>query len=113
VDAFEIDALAPYRRLMIAVLVQAVYDLHRSRHLSSRCWFSGDAHLTRVEWWFTSRDRRWAFSFENICQLLDLDIDTIRRTLQFGADCTSPQRASREGECGLPRSELQHPVQVR
>ena len=32
-----------------------------------------------------SKDRVWPFSFENLCDALDLDADTLRRALLWGA----------------------------
>jgi hypothetical protein len=47
--------------------------------------FSGRVSLRRlreVERWFESRDDAYIFSFERICQVLNLDADYIRRGLK-------------------------------
>jgi hypothetical protein len=67
---------------MLAVLESALSDwlLRRETRVAPR-------HGTPVAveedlpGWFASTDRRWPYSFENICAALGLDADGIRRRL--------------------------------
>ena len=68
----------PEKRLVIAILEDAV-DCFR-KHLWAR------DHKARQlfedsEAWILSEDREWPFSFENICELLDLNPEYLRRGL--------------------------------
>jgi hypothetical protein len=69
-------------RLMLGVLRDAV-DLYcraadPGRRVTPR-------ERREVRSWFESRDRRWLFSFERICEALDLDSDYVRRGLHTKA----------------------------
>ena len=69
-------------RLMLGVLRDAI-DLYcraadPSRYVSPR-------ERREVRSWFESRDRRWLFSFERICEALDLNSDYVRRGLHSKA----------------------------
>jgi hypothetical protein len=64
---------SPEVRLAAAVLEQAVDDPVRWRRRGKeRC--TADA-----PGWFARTDRAWPFSFENLCELLELDADAVRR----------------------------------
>src|SRR5213596_1449259 len=66
------------RRLMIAVLEDAV-DVYR-KQAGAR-----DARTQQLfreaEDWIEDPDRTWLFSFENICDVLDIDSSYVRRGL--------------------------------
>jgi len=72
----------PEAELMRAVLEAAIADRMMEGYTAAitrngkRIRPSDDA--TR---WFLSRDRRWPFSFENVCAALELDAGAIRRRL--------------------------------
>lgn len=74
----------PHRRLMAAVL-QTVLDDCRG---TSRQRKTGAGPATDVQAarhaiaYLASKDRVWPFSFENICEALGLDPDSLRRELQ-------------------------------
>ena len=71
-------ALSPERRLMLAVLEEAVLTL--VKHRSHRSDHAG--RLVRdAERWITATDSRWPFAFANICAALHLDPDYIRKGL--------------------------------
>jgi hypothetical protein len=75
------------RRLMIAVLEDAVNVY--LKHDGGR----GAPHeelFREAEEWIENRDASWLFSFENICHVLDLQPDYLRRGLHAGR-----QRAGR------------------
>lgn len=77
------------KRLMIAILEDAVavYLGHREPTTSKRRRLFRD-----TERWLRSRDTTWVFSFERICEMLDLDPAWIRRGL----------RRRREALTGVP-----------
>jgi hypothetical protein len=66
------------RRLMIAVLEDAV-DVYRKQHGAQDP--RGKVLFQEAEQWIENTDPTWLFSFENICHVLDLDAQYIRRGL--------------------------------
>lgn len=62
-------------RLMIALLEDAIDICCRPPWRRS----SGRRILRETEVWIASPDRSWVFSFERICEALDLDPDSVRR----------------------------------
>ncbi len=72
------DPALPERRLMAAVLAQALEDHRRSvndkRPAAQRL-------LRRTRAWFRADEPNWPYSFTRICAALDLDADTIRARL--------------------------------
>jgi hypothetical protein len=67
------------RRLMIAVLEDAV-DVYRKQAAATEA--RGQQLFREAEEWIDDTDRTWLFSFENICDVLDLDADYLRRGLR-------------------------------
>jgi hypothetical protein len=69
-------ALQPEKRLMLAVLEHAVWQLlHRP----------SDGQVVEVEAWIASEAVDWPFSFLNVCQALGLDAGCIRDGLRRAA----------------------------
>jgi len=68
----------PERRLVVAVLQDAVDCFQK--HLWAR---DRKAHQLFVdaEEWIISEDRSWPFSFENVCDLLQINAEYLRRGL--------------------------------
>ena len=66
------------RRLMIAVLEDAV-DVYRKQAGSRDP--RGQALFQDAEQWIEDADRTWLFSFQNICDVLDIDSEYLRRGL--------------------------------
>src|SRR5438128_8659286 len=66
------------RRLMIAVLEDAV-DVYRKQAGARE--HRGQQLFADAEEWIENRDRTWLFSFENICDVLDIDASYVRRGL--------------------------------
>ncbi|TMA39085.1 MAG: hypothetical protein E6J79_04540 [Deltaproteobacteria bacterium] len=65
----------PEKRLMLAVLEQALATLGRCAHAPG----GHGRHLVReVERWVASTDTRWPFAFQNICDTLGVDAGYIR-----------------------------------
>jgi hypothetical protein len=68
------------RRLMIAVLEDAV-DVYRKQAGAKDA--RGQQLFQEAEEWIEDRDRAWLFSFQNICDVLDLDAEYLRRGLHL------------------------------
>jgi len=75
-------SLRPEQRLMCAVLEEALIELAGTRVAAPSPW---RAHRNRQELlaWFASPDRSWPFSFENICDAIDLDPAQVRAGLRI------------------------------
>lgn len=70
--------LEPEKRLMLSVLEDAVACFQK--HLFSRDP-RGRALFRNAEEWIEEEDSDWLFSFENICEVLDLDPHYVRQGL--------------------------------
>lgn len=80
----------PERRLVLAILQDAVgcYQKHLfARDLKSQQLFRD------AEEWILSEEREHFFSFENICQLIDIEPEFLRRGLLEWARLRRSQRA--------------------
>src|SRR5256886_7406388 len=71
------------RRLMIAVLEDAV-DVYRKQAGAQEA--RKQQLFREAEEWIEDRDRTWLFSFENICDVLDIDSSYVRRGLHAWKD---------------------------
>ncbi|HEV8715782.1 MAG TPA: hypothetical protein VGX03_23505 [Candidatus Binatia bacterium] len=70
--------ITPEKRLMLAILQDAVACLEKGLFRTShRC--SRPAY--EAAQWIAQRDRTWLFSFENICDNLNLDAEALRQRL--------------------------------
>ena len=75
----------PERRLMIAVLEEGVNDYLKNvgaRDPHRRALFADAEH------WIEDRDASWLYSFENICNVLGIESDYLRRGLHAWRDRT-------------------------
>jgi hypothetical protein len=80
---------SPAQQLALAVLEQALADLERRRAvprpLALPESMGGSRSLVEgVEGWFASDDTGWLFSFENVCALVGIDAEAVRRKLGIG-----------------------------
>jgi hypothetical protein len=66
------------RRLMIAVLEDAV-DVYRKQAGARDP--RGEQLFREAEEWIEDQDQSWLYSFRNICDVLDIDADYLRRGL--------------------------------
>jgi len=70
--------VTPEKRLMLAILQDAVACLEKGLfRTSQRC--SRPAY--EAAQWIAQRNRTWLFSFENICDNLNLDAEALRQRL--------------------------------
>jgi hypothetical protein len=77
-------AAEPERRLMAAVL-QGVVDDHWGSVYRGAAGYGSQTNLRRLRAavaYVASRDRRWPFSFENLCEALSLDSGRLRHELR-------------------------------
>jgi hypothetical protein len=80
------------RLLMIAVLEDAVHTYLKTAHAEDperRALFAETAA------WFADRDASWFYSFENVCAVLDLNAEYLRRGLR---ERTRPAATTVEAE---------------
>jgi hypothetical protein len=73
------EHLEPERALIAAILEDAVHEYRkysRSRDLK------GKERFREAEEWIMDKGNDWIFSFDNVCELLGLDPDYIRRGLR-------------------------------
>jgi hypothetical protein len=76
---FEDALLEPEKRLMLAVLEDAIECFQD--HYAARCGNSRRAFVDAERWIFgTNRD--WVFGFENICSALGFDPEYVRKGLR-------------------------------
>src|SRR5215213_2443273 len=82
--------LEPEKRLMLAVLAEAVYcfqDNYPAQHGKRKQLFDS------AQQWFFTGNGDWLFSFENICSVLDFNPGYVRRGLaQWREKQTSKHR---------------------
>jgi len=91
---FRHDAsLRPEKRLMLAVLEEAVADFQKYVVASSR---EGQHLFRELEHWFASDDREWPFAFASICDALGLEADWLRRGLALWRDTQRGRHARGE-----------------
>lgn len=83
-------AIGPERALALAVLVQAVTDIHRYR--STRLGHHRPLHDEALGW-IASPSRDWAFSFENLCDAFGLEVAETRAALLAQAVASNRQAA--------------------
>jgi hypothetical protein len=67
------------KRLMLAVLAEAVGTFQRHARATSR---RGERLFREVDEWINSMDNSWIYSFESICHTLGLDSDNLRAGLR-------------------------------
>ncbi|MEK7379048.1 MAG: hypothetical protein AABZ71_09080, partial [Candidatus Binatota bacterium] len=71
--------LEPEKRLILAILEDAVGCFQR--YVVSR-GAKGKSLFYDAERWIMEENRHWIFSFENICDFLEIDPDYLRRGLR-------------------------------
>jgi hypothetical protein len=93
--------LAPERRLMMAVLDDAVRCVETYRGPTDA---RGRRLFHEAKQWLLAAEPYWPYSFERICAVLDLDANAVRHRLQLAPE-RPPVSVSRErqttDECGV------------
>ncbi len=77
------SSLRPEKRLMLAVLEEAVADFQKQVVAKSG---EGQRGFRELEEWFGSEDRDWPYSFANICDSLGLEASWVRSGLMRWRD---------------------------
>jgi hypothetical protein len=70
------EHLEPEKALLAALLSDAIHTYRKFRTARSRV---GRECFREVEEWIMAGRDEWIFSFNNVCDLLDLDPDYVRR----------------------------------
>jgi hypothetical protein len=98
-------AETPEMKLVAAILKDGI-DCY-IKHLSSkqRRW---NKLSTEAEEWFMSEDENWLFSFENVCAILKLEPDYIRRALLH-----YKQEYAKFNECKQPLAAARSALSLR
>jgi hypothetical protein len=73
----------PERRLVVAVLEDAVDCFQKHIHARDE---KARQLFVDAEEWISSEDRSWPFSFENVCDLLQINPQYLRRGLMAWKD---------------------------
>jgi len=91
---FRHDAsVRPEKRLMLAVLEEAVADFQKHVVTTSR---EGQRIFRELEEWFVSEDRDWPCSFANICDSLGIETSWLRTGLARWRDTQRGRHARGE-----------------
>lgn len=72
------EPLEPEKALLMAVLEDAIHQYRKYRRARDR---DGQERFREVADWIMADDDRWIFSFRNVCELLSLDPDFVRRSV--------------------------------
>ena len=91
-------AMQPEKRLMLAVLEDAIATLQRTANGTSRVALR-DFDETRA--WLASDDTTWPYTFVNICHVLGFDPSFLRRGLERWL--TAIRQKALAGKVGAPR----------
>jgi len=74
----------PEQKLLFALLNDAVYCFQRHFGARSR---AGIKLFFAAEQWLMQRGDDWPFSFENVCQHLGIEANSLREALQHWKNC--------------------------
>jgi hypothetical protein len=88
------ENLAPEKALLLAVLEDAI---HCFRHYSAARDRLGKQHFREAESWINQHGRDWGFTFDNVCELLGIEPEYLRRKIF---------EEERSGKKAEPQSEM-------
>lgn len=87
------EHLEPEKALLLAILEDAIHCYRKYRAARDR---AGRERFREAEEWIMEKGDDWLFSFRNVCELLGLDPQYIRRGVrELNADPTASERAHR------------------
>jgi hypothetical protein len=93
------------RLLMLAVLEDAIDCYQKFAHARDP---RGSQMFDEAREWVSSNDRSWLFSFENICDTLEINADYVRRGLREWRERGGIPRRPKLADLGVvPPAELQ------
>jgi hypothetical protein len=73
------ERMQPEKALFVAILQDAIHSYRK--HASARDRV-GKERFQEVESWIMQTEEDWIFSFQNVCELLGLDPEYLRRGLE-------------------------------
>jgi hypothetical protein len=73
------EPIEPERALLVALLQDAIHDYRKFKKARDR---EGRERFHEVEEWINESASDWIFSFENVCELLNLEPEYVRRALE-------------------------------
>lgn len=91
------EPLEPEKALLLAVLEDAVHCYRKYATARDR---SGKEYFREAEEWIMGGGDGWIFSFENVCDLLGLDPQYVRRGLSLSLE--TPGEQQRKGRGSSP-----------
>src|SRR5215470_5916775 len=101
---------SPEGRLMLAVLAQAIDDLWRERrYVRWRRRYRRATAILSARAWFEGGDSPWPFSFERVCESLDLDAAAVRRAVAV-TQGSSPRGVTRDAVPATARAYAARPT---
>ena len=81
------EHLEPEKLLLLALLEDAIHLFQKYRGARDH---AGKEHFREVNDWFMRQGNHWLFSFENVCDLLALDPQYVRRGLVATPQAAAP-----------------------
>jgi hypothetical protein len=90
-DTLRSKHLAPEKALLLAILEDAIHCLEKYRAAQDSV---GKERFHDAESWIMKRGNHWIFSFDNVCELLELDPQYVRQGLQKQSAKTARQAGS-------------------
>jgi hypothetical protein len=76
------DEVSPERRLMVALLRDSIRSILKYRHARD---LHGKRLLAEETRWMLSNDMSWFCAFARVCEVLDLNPQSVRNSLQLVA----------------------------
>jgi len=92
------EHLEPEKALLMAILEDAIHLYYKYRGARDR---AARERFREVDDWFMRESNRWLFSFANICELLALDPQYVRRGLLASAG--PPEATDKRGRRAVHR----------
>ena len=93
------EPLEPEKALLLAILEDAIHCYQKYAGSRSR---AGRAQFREAEAWLMSGGDGWVFAFDNVCELLGLDPEYVRRGLRESAARPTAENSD------PPRSHTRH-----
>jgi hypothetical protein len=88
------EHLEPERALIVAILEDAVHNYRKYREARDR---EGKERFREAEEWLMEDGNDWIFSFDHVCEFLDLAPDYVRRGLREAKGTIEPEEKPRHG----------------
>jgi hypothetical protein len=89
------EPLEPEKALLVAILEDAIHTYRKYRTARQR---AGKKRFCEAEEWIMGGGNDWIFSFHNVCELLSLNPDYIRRGVIESVNETAKEEKSRSSD---------------